>query len=466
MRLISKRCGDWGIVSMDKLKLQWKIFAYLLGFCFLLLSILWVFQTLFLSDMYKMIRTAEVKEAIALVEENIDSPTLQEVFRDLERAKEITVRPTNEFIRPVDPVPARPDHRLPETITKVHEFVRKDGTVLSLTFYAMITPVEATVSTLQVQLLMITGIIVFLATALAIIISRRIAKPIEQINQSAKALGSGHYDAAFNGTGYREICELSGTLNHAASELSKVDRMRRELMANISHDLRTPLTFLYSYAEMMHDFPDEITPEHTQVIMEETERLTSLVSDVLDISTLEAGGPIPCKARYDLTESLQKVVDRMQELVRGKGYELVFESTEKAFIEADEGRISQAFYNLLLNAITYCGEDRAVVVTQHVSEDRVRIEVADHGEGISKADLPYIWDRYYKVDHHHKRPVAGTGLGLSIVRKIIDMHEGQCGVVSEEGTGSTFWFEIGLCAGMEGGCEGSLADGNVFMKTN
>ncbi len=453
MQTSSKHCGDWGIASMDKLRLQWKIFAFLLGFCVLLLSILWVFQTVFLSDMYKMIRKAEVQEAVALVEENIDSPTLQEVLRDLERTKEITVRPTHEFIRPVESLPDKPDRRLPETVTTVHEFVMEDGEVLSLTFYAMITPVEATVSTLQLQLFIITGVMILLATALAVIISRRIAKPIEQINQSAKALGSGQYDTLFNGTGYQEICELSDTLNHAASELSKVDRLRRELMANISHDLRTPLSFLYSYAEMMHDFPDEVTPEHTQIIMEETERLTSLVNDVLDISTLETGKSVPCKARYDLTESLRKAVDRMQELVKRQGYKLTFESAEKAFITADEGKISQAFHNLLLNALTYCGEDRAVTVTQRIVEDHVRIEVADHGEGIRKEDLPHIWDRYYKVDHHHKRPVAGTGLGLSIVRKIIDMHEGQYGVASEEGQGSTFWFEVGLDPGPGGSCE-------------
>src|SRR5699024_3612260 len=111
----------------------------------------------------------------------------------------------------------------------------------------------------------------------------------EKLNNGAKLLASGDYNIHFTGTSYREIHELSDTLNYTASELSKVEDLRRELMANISHDLRTPLALIYSYAEMMHDFPKEVTQEHTEVIMEETTRLSNLVSDIFDVSQLETG---------------------------------------------------------------------------------------------------------------------------------------------------------------------------------
>jgi len=113
---------------------------------------------------------------------------------------------------------------------------------------------------------------------------------------------------------------------------------------------------------------------------------------------------------------------------------------EDIAIFADELKITQALYNLLLNAITHCGEQKDVIVRQIVRENTVKVEVIDHGEGISEKDLPHIWERYYKVDKKHKRPIMGTGLGLSIVKKIIEMHEGVCGVESEEGKGSVFWF--------------------------
>ena len=444
MRILLKHCVDWGIGSMDKLKLQWKIFGFLLGFCALLLAILWAFQTLFLSEMYKLVRKAEMEKAIKLVEKNINSPELEDILYELELAKEIIARPTQDFAPPVPPAPDRHNRRQPETITKDQDFVLEDGSKISLTFHAIVTPVDATVSTLQMQLFIITGIMVLLATLLAIIISKRISNPIERINQSAKLLAVGDYEIEFHGSGYLEIEELSDTLNAAATELSKVERLRRELMANISHDLRTPLAFIYSYAEMMHDFPNEVTSEQSQIIMDEANRLTSLVNDMLDISSLETGTAKLNKANYNLTESLRKTINRMSELVKKDGYQLDFDYYEDVYLSADEVKITQAFYNLLLNAITYSGDDKTVCVRQSIKGDNVKIEVIDNGEGINQSDLHHIWDRYYKVDKKHKRPIMGTGLGLSIVKKVIEMHNGQYGVESKVGNGSTFWFQLEL----------------------
>ena len=438
---ILKLCVDWGTDLMDKLKLKWKIFIFLLGFCVLLLAILWIMQTVFLSDMYKFIRKSELKKAIVLVEKNINSPKIEEVLFELEATKEITVRPTQDFAPPAR-FPDRVERRQPVTITKVHEFIMKDGSKISLTFYAMITPVDATVSTLQMQIFIITVIMLLLATLLAIIISKHISNPIEQINQSAKVLAMGNYQTEFHGRGFLEIKELSDTLNTAATELSKVDELRRELMANVSHDMRTPLALIYSYAEMMNDFPCEITSEQSQIIMDETKRLTSLVNDVLDISSIESGISKLNKMNFNLTESLRKTIGRMSELVKSEGCQLTFEYDEDVYLLADEVKITQVFYNLLLNAITHTGDDKAIIVRQSIKGMVVRIEVIDHGEGILQNDLPYIWDRYSKIDKTHKRPKMGTGLGLSIVKKVIEMHNGAYGVDTEIGIGSTFWFQL------------------------
>lgn len=427
---------------MDKLKLQWKIFGFLLGFCGLLLIILWLFQTIFLDDMYKMIRKGEIKKAIALVESNIDSPALEGILLDLELNKEITVRPTHKFVPPIRMGNKRNPIRQLESMTKDKVFTMADGREISLTFYAFVTPVDATVSTLKIQLLMITGIMILLATLLAVMISKHISKPIEQINQSTKRLAAGDYATEFNGSGFLEIKELSNTLNIAAAELSKVEGFRRELMANISHDLRTPLALIYSYAEMMHDFPREISQEQTQMIMDETKRLTSLVNDVLDISSLETSTQEPKLATFNLTQSLIKTINRMSELVKEDGYQLRFNYQEEVYIKADEGKITQAFYNLLLNGITHSGDEKTIMVRQIIHDDQVRIEVIDQGAGINASDLPYIWERYYKVNTNHNRAITGTGLGLSIVKQIIEGHHGQYGVESEAGNGSVFWFSL------------------------
>lgn len=423
-------------------RLMWKIFLFLLGFCALLLSILWLFETVLLRRMYEGIRRNEIAKAIVLVEENIDSPSLGQLVRQLADEQEIIVTPAHDFSPP-----ARPDGGdkppMREAITQTEYFVTADGRTVSLVFYAMISPVNATISTIKVQLYYVTGIMFLLSIVLAFLLAKTVSKPMEGLNRSAKILATGDYSIRFSGKGYREIHELSNTLNHAACELSKVEGLRRELMANISHDLRTPLALIYSHAEMMNDFPDEITSEQTQLIMEETRRLTSLVNDILDVSRLETGRMELRAAPYNLTASICQSIERLAKLVQKDGYRFVFEGEEEVFVHADEVKITQVFYNLLVNAIHYSTNDLPITIRQTVSPVSVRLEVEDHGEGIHEEDLPYIWDRYYKVDKKHKRPITGTGLGLSIVKKIVELHGGSYGVSSKPGSGSVFWFEIG-----------------------
>ena len=130
---------------------------------------------------------------------------------------------------------------------------------------------------------------ILLSFGLALFISSRLSKPLEQMNESAKQLGEGKYDIRFPEQGAREVAELAATLNYAAAELSKVEDLRRELIANVSHDLRTPLTMISGYAEVMRDIPGENTPENVQIVIDEANRLTGIVNDLLDLSKLQAG---------------------------------------------------------------------------------------------------------------------------------------------------------------------------------
>ena len=422
-------------------KLMWKIFGFLIGFSAILLSILWIMETMLLDKMYENIRKNEIKKAILLIEENIDSPDLNQIIMSLQDDSEIIVTPAYSFVPPKRPNPGgRPPLR--QAITEERDFVTADGRIKSFVFYAMISPVNATISTIKVQLYYVTGIMIFLSIILAFIMAKTVSKPIEKLNNGAKLLASGDYNIHFTGTGYREIHELSDTLNYTASELSKVEDLRRELMANISHDLRTPLALIFSYAEMMHDFPKEITREQTGVIMEETTRLSNLVSDIFDVSQLEIGTTELNKKIYNITDSILKTIDRTSKLVEKDGYKIIFEREDDIYIKGDEIKITQAFYNLLINAIHYSGEDLSIKVRQIVERNMLRIEVEDYGIGIDEENLSHIWDRYYKTDKTHRRAIVGTGLGLSIVKKIIEMHGGDYGVKSKTGKGSIFWFSL------------------------
>lgn len=480
-------------LKINQLRLKWKIFAFLLGFCALLLIILWLFQTVFLDSFYRNIKIMEIKSSASTIEKNIDNLNLSGLITNIAQNNEMSVEimnasgkvlskadshkdfqlsfmsiqdkldlilsaqnqngeyygywsgtpqplPDNNegFIDDLSPNRHPPDHSL--IYVKIVKTASGEPAVILLN--SMISPVQATITTLQYQLYFITGIMIILAIILAFIIARRVSKPIEEINHSAKILAKGNYDTHFTGKGFLEISELSATLNTAAAELSKVESLRRELVANISHDLRTPLSLIYSYAEMMHDFPDEITPEQTQIIMDETRRLATLVNDVLDISKLESGIQQINPSKFNLTQNMMTTTLRIAELVKKDGFNLSFLYDREISVFSDETKITQVFYNLLINAIHYTGKDKNIIVRQTVEDGMVRIEVTDTGDGISPEDLPYIWDRYYKTDKKHKRAITGTGLGLSIVKQVMELLGGNYGVESQSDKGSTFWFSL------------------------
>ena len=316
-----------------------------------------------------------------------------------------------------------------------------DGMEYVIMLDSELRPLSATVSTLQAQFYWIAAILLVAAFLLALAMSRRISRPLVRMNEQARRLAEGQYDVHFNGRGYRETRELASTLNYAAEELSKTDRLQKELIANISHDLRTPLTMIKGYGEVMRDLPDENTPENVQVIIDEATHLSELVNDLLDLSRLQSGTHMPQKEVFDLTESVCAVLHRYDKLTAHDGYRIVFEADRSVWVRADRTMILQVVYNLINNAINYSGEDKTIEVNQSLCEDgTVRLSVCDHGAGIDPEQLPYIWDRYYKLDRVHRRAMIGTGLGLSIVKGILEGHGGRYGVESTVGVGSEFWF--------------------------
>lgn len=308
----------------------------------------------------------------------------------------------------------------------------------------VLTPVSATMETLKIQLIVVTFIMFISAIILGLIVSNMVSRPISKTNEAAKRLAMGDFRENPVEGQYREIAELSNTLNYAAKELGKIDEYQRELIANVSHDLRTPLTMITGYGEVMRDLPGENTPENVQVIIDEANRLTTLVNDMLDLSKLHSGVNELKIVDYDLTESIRLVLHRYNKLREQDGYVIDFEADKDVVVCADREKIYQVVYNLINNAINYTGEDKKVLVRQIIKEQVVRIEVCDSGEGIPKEELGNVWERYYKVDKTHRRSVQGTGLGLSIVKNILILHNADFGVESEFKEGSVFWFELEL----------------------
>ena len=320
------------------------------------------------------------------------------------------------------------------------------GHELLLIFNTELGQMAATVKTLRLQLIVISAVILLVAVALAIFFSNRLSKPIRRMSAEASKLALGDYQVNFDGSGCRETENLSGTLNRAAYELSRIDRMQKDLIANVSHDLRTPLTMIAGYTEAMRDLPGEATAENMQIVIDETNRLSSLVNDMLEVSRYQGGEQVLKRSVFSFTKTVGTTLERYAKLREKDGYEIRFEADRNVWVSADEGRILQVIYNLINNAVNYTGDDKTVVIRQTVTNEPdgpwVLLEVIDTGVGIPAEELPLVWERYYKVHDFHKRANMGTGLGLSIVKNILLLHNAPFGVQSRVGEGSDFWFKL------------------------
>lgn len=306
-----------------------------------------------------------------------------------------------------------------------------------------VTPMPVVRRTLVLQLISTSLLYILFSLLITVMLAKTIAAPLIGLNEAAKDIPKGDADFDSVTSGYTEIQELKDTLSYTSIELNKLEGYRKELVANVSHDIRTPLALIKGYSEMMKDIPSEANPENIQVIIDETTRLASLVNDMLNLSRLQEGGDKLRIKAFDLVYTLDEMLKRHGKLLKAQGYELAWEHEEKGYVYADEIKIVQVIYNLINNAVNYSGEDKKVTVRLVTNGLNIRVEVIDNGEGVDVDILPHIWDRYYKSEKSHKRAVVGTGLGLSIVKSVMNMHPGGVyGVITSKGEGSTFYIEL------------------------
>ena len=225
-----------------------------------------------------------------------------------------------------------------------------------------IQPLDSSIILLKSQYGYIALIIFGISLIISYVISSQISRPIVKISDSAKKLANGDFNVSFStDSKVQEIKELSTTLDLAKNELSKTDELRRDLMANVGHDLRTPLTMIKAYAEMTRDLESQ-TPEkraeNMNIIIEETDRLNVLVSDILDLSKLQSSTYELKTEEFDLNELIRNIIKRFYILIDSDGYEFIYTNDKEIKVKADKKRIEQVIYNLLNNAVNYTGEDK------------------------------------------------------------------------------------------------------------
>ncbi len=488
------------IKRSTRASIKTKTIIYTSVFAALLLVVVWIFQVVLLDFFYERAVNREIIKTAETAEKSIDDDNISELTESLSEHTQTDIKivfangSTEEYIQSVSHgsilnnngivkyyidmanesggeyfsrhietvrTPAegkRPPHGMTpfddndlkpfETVFESESLIyclrtqRENGQNAYIIVSCELTPVDATVETIKSQLTVISILFIIIAALMGAFIAGKLSSPIIGINRSAKKLAHGNYCADFEGNGFKETEELSDTLNYAAEELSKVDTLRREFIANVSHDLKTPLTMIRGYGELVRDIPDENTPENIQLIIDEAEHLHALVDDILSLSKIESGMDTLKLTMCDITQLISGIVSRYSKMKGADGYRIIFEYDQHISLKFDEVKISQVIYNLINNAINYAGDDKRVTVVQKQTARGVRIEVIDTGCGISEENIKNIWDRYYKENKAHKRAQVGTGLGLSIVKEVIELHGGKYGVISRENAGSVFWFEL------------------------
>ena len=305
---------------------------------------------------------------------------------------------------------------------------------------------ENTFIILNNQLGIVTLVILGLSVCMGYFINRKIAKPIVDITEKAEELRRGNYDVNFKSEeGIYEIRELAETLDSMTNELSKTESVRREFLANVSHDIKTPLTMIKAYAEMVRDISyndDDKRNANLNVIVMEVDRLNILVNDILVLSRLQAGAESLEIEKFDLNFLVRDCLTRY-DIYKEDGYEFVYSFNGKsAMIEADKKRMQQVIYNLINNAVQYTGYDKKIFIDVSESKKWIIFSVRDTGKGMKKEEIRHIWDKYYKIDKKYKRSTVGSGIGLSIVKTICENHKFLYGVDTEVNHGSKFWVKI------------------------
>ncbi len=286
------------------------------------------------------------------------------------------------------------------------------------------------------------------AFGLGILLIALLTRNLRTIIQTVNQFKEGDYHARIPVRKSGELTDLSETFNHMADtilknieELKEVDELRRELIANVSHDLRSPMSVIQGYIETMMIKGDDLSPEeqkkYLQIIFKSSEKLNRLVADLFELSKLEAKQVKLHKERFNFNELLQDTAQQYQLKAEQKGISLKTELAPEAMVSADIALMQRAIQNLMDNALKYTPENGEVSLTASMMNDRLEVAITNSGKGIPEEQLPQIFDRYFMLDKG-KNGIDGSGLGLAIVKKIMDIHEASISVQSKVNSYTSF----------------------------
>jgi len=460
--------------------MRFKLWAGMMALIVIVLLLLWLFQIVFLESFYTNMHISGVKKEAASIMESMNEGSKTEYENKLEELSFEynmsidVIDPEGNTIFSTGTMGAGGQMPMMMTGSRVEAFqqalagnvveyplshprfgnqfimiglpVKAAGTVSEVLIMNLpLAPVEDTASILKWQLLYITSILLAASLLISYLISKSFTRPILDIKKVSETMASGDFSVRISSKKQDEIGKLASTINYLGEQLSKIDQLRKDLIANVSHELRTPLSLIRGYAETIRDVTGDSREKRDiqlEIIIEETERLSGIVDDVLNLSQLQSGYIKLDKSRFSVRETVDAIVKRYEVLSERAEVKIVRQCATDTVLEADKARIEQVFYNLINNAFNHTSAGGTITVRAIDQPAAVRFEISDTGSGIPEEDISHIWERFYKVDKTGNKKSVGTGLGLAIVKGVLDAHQAVFGVESEMGVGTTFWFEL------------------------
>ena len=327
------------------------------------------------------------------------------------------------------------------TIPVIHEFVNKGYLVLTVPMSGIESESIYYLDFANIAYLIFQPVLLLVL----LLIYRMTAVPVKRMAEAAKKFSRGNFKEPLKLKASEEYRELANTIQYMGDKLNNTDEAQRKFVSNVSHDFRSPLTSIKGYIEAIKDgtIPPELQEKYLDIVIFETERLTKLTSNLLELNSFDDNGIILHKTEFDINKMIKQIGLAFEGTFKKKKLvlNLVFSAKEQ-FVEADMDKIEQVLYNLIDNAVKFSSQDSYIRVTTEEKGSKVVIAVKDNGVGIPKESLERIWERFYKTDSSRGRDKKGTGLGLSIVKEIITAHEENISVVSTEGVGTEFIFSL------------------------
>ena len=299
-----------------------------------------------------------------------------------------------------------------------------------------------------VQVIMAASLWVMLAALIAFyFITERIITPLKEMSHAAKSFAAGKFDVRVPVHGNDEVAELARAMNNMAQSLEALDKMRTSFMANVSHDLRTPMTTISGFIDSILDgvIPPEQQHYYLGIVSEEVKRLSRLVSQLLDLSRIQAGDRKFVSAPFDVCEVSRLILISFEQKIDEKKLEVEFDcEKENMFVLADRDAMYQIVYNLVDNAVKFSRERGVlrICIDRIRKNQKIRVRIYNQGQGIAKEDLPYVFERFYKSDKSRGLDKKGVGLGLYIAKTIIEAHHESISVDSVAGEWCEFTFTL------------------------